>query len=70
MVVELVFYQRMLAKLIELDGWLVPSSACGQVEIAHARNEGRFFVDQNSIGYVVRPNASRPVSPELRKGGL
>lgn len=62
--IELIFYRRMMAKLIELDGWLVPSSACGPVEIAQANAEGRMYVDEFGIGYVVRPKGSRPISPE------
>lgn len=54
---------RML-QLIDQGGWLVSSAKCSEQEIAWAAAEGRFFIEDNAMGYVVRPAASFPGVPK------
>lgn len=40
--------------LLKEGGALVGSAACSPMELAFARTEGRFFVDENGYGFVLR----------------
>lgn len=42
------------AALAEERGAVVSSADCSEMEIAFARTEGRFFVDDDGLGYVLR----------------
>lgn len=43
-------------------GWILVSSArCSLEEIALAKAERRFFVDEHGLGYVVRTRAAMPI---------
>lgn len=48
-----------LQRLASEGGAIVSSAACDETEIAAARNEGRFFVDNENLGYVLRRNGDR-----------
>jgi hypothetical protein len=54
--------QRMFAALAKHGAnggaWVVGSHECSDMELAFARAEGRFFVDRDGLGYVVRPRAA------------
>lgn len=59
--------RQILDALIQERGAIVSSADCSEMEIAFARTEGRFFVDANGMGFVVRPrqwreNAERVVN--------
>lgn len=45
-----------LQRVIDEGGAIVGSGSCDEMEIAFARSEGRFFVDENAMGYVLRPS--------------
>lgn len=40
--------------LLKEGGAIVCSAACSPMELAFARSEGRFFVDENGYGFVLR----------------
>jgi len=46
--------RKILDALIQERGAIVSSADCGELEITFARSEGRFFVDDNGMGYVLR----------------
>jgi hypothetical protein len=48
-----------LTALIRERGAVVSSADCSEMEIAHARVAGRFFVDPYGYGFVLRPKAWR-----------
>lgn len=41
-------------KRLSGGGAIVPSSVCSTMEIAYAQADGRFFVDSDHLGYVLR----------------
>lgn len=43
-----------LSALIECGGALVRSSDCSEMEIAFSRVDGRFFVNDQGLGFVLR----------------
>jgi hypothetical protein len=43
-----------LQRLAQQGGAIVCSEACSEIELAFARKENRFFVDENNYGYVLR----------------
>ena len=45
---------ELLARLVEKGGAIVSSNDCSEMEIADARVRGDFYVDANSLGYVLR----------------
>lgn len=44
-----------LSLLGEERGAIVSSADCSEMEIAFARDQGRFYVDNDGMGYVMRP---------------
>ena len=43
-------------------GAIVSSADCSEMEIAFARSENRFYVDGDSLGYVLRPEKCRKLA--------
>lgn len=54
-----------LKKLAHEGGQIVSSSVCSSAEIALANKENRFFVDDESFGYVLRPKDWKPLPMDL-----
>ncbi len=50
---------KAIPALIAERGALVSSADCGQMELAFAVSEHRFFVDADGMGYVLRPKRWR-----------
>jgi hypothetical protein len=46
--------QKLLDALVKERGAIVTSADCSEMELAFARSEDRFYVDDNGLGYVVR----------------
>jgi len=46
---------ELLPALMSERGAVVCSADCGEMEIAFAMSEDRFFVDFNGVGFVLRP---------------
>lgn len=44
-----------LTALIDERGAIVSSADCSPMELAFARSEGRFYVDGDGFGFVLRP---------------
>ncbi len=51
--------KQLLQCLVRERGAIVSSADCSVMELAFAREEGRFFVDEEGLGYVVRPGQWR-----------
>ena len=50
---------ELLEALITERGAIVTSADCSEMELAFARQEGRFHVDANGMGFVLRPGRWR-----------
>jgi hypothetical protein len=48
---------ELLRRLVENGGAIVSSNSCSTLEIADARARGDFYVDEGSLGYVLRTRA-------------
>jgi hypothetical protein len=59
-----------LKKLATEGGEIVSSSVCSSVEIALANKENRFFVDDESFGYVLRPVGWKPLPMDAKPSPL
>lgn len=55
-----------LKKLARDGGEIVSSAACSSAEIALANKENRFFVDDESFGYVLRPVDWKPLPMDAK----
>lgn len=66
---------ELLSALVTERGAVVSSADCSVMEIAFARTERRFFVDDDGLGYVLRLkdwriNAEQAIAgPDATKGG-
>jgi hypothetical protein len=47
-------FGAMLMDLVKERGAIVCSADCSEMELAFARREGRFYVDERGFGYVLR----------------
>lgn len=56
---------KAMLELVSMGGWLVSSARCDVREITWARAENRMFVDDNGLGFIVRPAASFPERTSL-----
>lgn len=49
--------EELIQDLIHHGGAIVGSNECNEYEIAHARADGRFAVDEDGLGFVRRPSS-------------
>lgn len=54
--------------LMDERGAVVCSGDCDVIELAAARREGRFFVDDDGLGYVLRPKGWRELAEQSIPG--
>lgn len=54
--------EELLDQLAAFGGYIVSSGDCSEMEIAHARAEGRMYVNEQGLGFIRRPKqAAEPV---------